>query len=95
MDVDEKLVDYVAQLSRIRLEGSEKQLLAEQLGRILAYVEKLKELNTDDVEPLAHPLETANVFREDEEKESLPADEALRNAPDSGNGFFQVPAVID
>ncbi len=95
MGIDEKVVDYVAQLSRIRLEGPEKQRLAEQLGRIVAYVEKLKELDTDDVEPLAHPLETTNVFRDDKEKESLSVDEALRNAPDKGNGFFQVPAVID
>ena len=95
MDVDGELVDYVAQLSRIRLEGPEKQRLAEQLGRIVAYVEKLKELDTDDVEPLAHPLETTNVFRDDKEKESLSVDEALRNAPDKENGFFQVPAVID
>ncbi len=95
MGVDGKMVDYVAQLSRIRLEGSEKQKLADQLGRIVAYVEKLKELDTDDVEPLAHPLETTNVFREDEGRESLSADEALRNAPDKRDGFFQVPAVID
>ena len=95
MDVDDKLVDYVARLSRIRLEGPEKQRLAEQLGRIVAYVEKLKALDTDDVEPLAHPLETTDVFREDKEKESLSAGEALRNAPDKGDGFFQVPAVID
>ena len=72
MGVDGKMVDYVAQLSRIRLEGPEKQRLADQLGRIVAYVEKLKELDTDDVEPLAHPLETTNVFREDKEKGSLP-----------------------
>ena len=95
MGIDEKVVDYVARLSRIRLEGPEKQRLAEQLGRIVAYVEKLKELDTDDVEPLAHPLETTNVFREDKEKESLSVEEALKNAPDSGDGFFQVPAVID
>ena len=94
MSVDEKVVDYVARLSRIRLEGPEKQRLAEHLGRIVAYVEKLKELNTDDVDPLAHPLETTNVFRDDEAKESLSVDEALRNAPDKGKGFFQVPAVI-
>ncbi len=95
MKVDEKIVDYVAQLSRIRLEKEEKLRFASQLDRILAYVEKLNELNTDDVEPLAHPLETTNVFREDEERKSLPTDEALKNAPDGSDGFFGVPAVID
>lgn len=95
MKVDEKLVDYVARLSRIQLGKEEKLKFADQLERILTYIEKLKELNTDDVEPLAHPLETTNVFREDEERESLPTDEALKNAPDGSGGFFGVPAVID
>lgn len=95
MEVDEKVVDYVAGLSRIRLDKSAKKKFAERLDRIVGYVTKLKELDTDSVEPLAHPLETVNVFREDEKKESLQQDEALRNAPESNDGFFSVPAVID
>jgi aspartyl-tRNA(Asn)/glutamyl-tRNA(Gln) amidotransferase subunit C len=95
MEIDEKLVDYVAKLSRIHLEGNEKARLAAQLGRIIAYVEKLNELDTDGVEPLAHPMETADVFREDDNSPPLSADQALANAPDRKDDFFTVPAVIE
>jgi aspartyl-tRNA(Asn)/glutamyl-tRNA(Gln) amidotransferase subunit C len=95
MQVDEKLVDYVAQLSRIHIEDKEKAKLAEQLGRIIGYVEKLAELDTEGVEPMAHPLDAADVFRADEEKESLSRDGALANAPDRKDDFFTVPAVIE
>ncbi len=95
MEIDGKMVDYVAGLSRIRLDECEKTDLARQLARILTYTGKLKELDVDEVEPLAHPLGTTNVFREDEAGEPLSNDEALRNAPDSKDGFFAVPAVID
>ena len=95
MDIDGKLVDYVVELSRIRLDDGEKKRLSGQLSRIIKYVEKLKELDTDGVEPLAHPLEVVNVFRNDEERPSLSRDQALANAPDRTGDFFTVPAVID
>ena len=94
MKVDENLVDYVARLSRLHLEGEEKARLAEQLGRIIAYVEKLNELDTDGVEPAFRVLRRRNVFRGDEPGEMLPPDEALANAPDRHEDAFRVPAVL-
>ena len=61
----------------------------------LGYVEQLGQVNTDNIEPLAHPLPVCNVFREDEPGESLPVNEALSNAPDAHDNFFTIPAVFD
>ena len=69
--------------------------MQQQLSAILDYVELLNTLNTDGVEPLAHPLPVQNVFRPDEEAPSLPPDEALRNAPNRVGDYFGVPAVFD
>ena len=64
-------------------------------NEILNYVEKLNELDTDNVEPLNHPIENVNVFREDELKPSVDTEEALKNAPDRTDEFFKVPKVIN
>ena len=66
-----------------------------QLSAILEYVGQLTELNTDGVEPMAHPLPLKNVFRPDELRPSLPVDEALRNAPSRSGDYFAVPAILD
>jgi len=93
MDIDQ--VKKVAKLSRLDLSDSDLAVMAKQLTAILEYVDQLGELNTDDVEPLAHPLPLQNAFRADENKPSLPVEEALRNAPARSGNFFAVPAVLD
>jgi aspartyl-tRNA(Asn)/glutamyl-tRNA(Gln) amidotransferase subunit C len=93
MDLQE--VSKVAKLARLQLSEADLARMAEQLSNILAYVDQLKELNTDNVEPLAHPLPVHNVFREDVPTGSLPVDKALANAPRRAGNFFGVPAVID
>jgi aspartyl-tRNA(Asn)/glutamyl-tRNA(Gln) amidotransferase subunit C len=85
----------VATLSRIRLSDAEVDRLASQLSSILAYVEKLGELDTDAVEPLAHPLPLRNVLRPDEPKPSLSPQDAVGGAPDAADNFFRVPRVLD
>ncbi|RPI67050.1 MAG: Asp-tRNA(Asn)/Glu-tRNA(Gln) amidotransferase subunit GatC, partial [Ignavibacteriales bacterium] len=62
--------------------------------QILAYVDKLNEADTENVEPLSYPVEGSNIFREDELKPSVSRDEALKNAPDQDDEFFKVPKVI-
>jgi len=93
MDIDE--VRKVARLARLDLSDADLGVMAKQLSAILQYVDQLKELNTDGVEPMAHPLPVQNVFRADEPAESLPVAEALRNAPIRHGDFFGVPAVLD
>jgi aspartyl-tRNA(Asn)/glutamyl-tRNA(Gln) amidotransferase subunit C len=93
MDIAE--VRKVARLGRLELSDDDLAVMARQLTAILGYVDQLKELNTDNVEPLAHPLPVQNVFRADELRPSLPVNEALRNAPTRAGDFFAVPAILD
>ncbi|NQT00069.1 MAG: Asp-tRNA(Asn)/Glu-tRNA(Gln) amidotransferase subunit GatC [Candidatus Omnitrophica bacterium] len=88
-------IEYVAKLARIDLAAKEKKKLTQQLGDILAYIEKLKQLNVDQIEPMSHVLPLKNVFRKDQVKPSLPADQALSNAPSQRNSSFSVPRIIE
>ena len=88
-------IDYVAKLARIELDQKQKDKFARQLTDILAYIEKLKQLNVDKVEPMSHVLPLKNVFRQDKLRPSLPTDKALSNAPSKDNSSFSVPRVIE
>jgi len=88
-------VEHVALLARLKLSEEEKHLFTTQLAKILEYVEKLNELNTDEVEPLFHVVPLSNVFREDEVRPSLPLEKVLKNAPKSSHGCFNVPKIIE
>jgi aspartyl-tRNA(Asn)/glutamyl-tRNA(Gln) amidotransferase subunit C len=88
-------VRKVARLARLELAEADLPRMAEQLNRILGYVDQLQQVDTDGVEPLAHPLPVRNVFRDDEPAPSLPLDEALKNAPARVGDYFGVPAVFD
>jgi aspartyl-tRNA(Asn)/glutamyl-tRNA(Gln) amidotransferase subunit C len=88
-------IKYVAHLARISLTPDEEKKLAAQLGGILGYIEKLKELDVTNVEPTAHAVPMVNVTRADELRPSLPHEEALRNAPRQANGLFIVPKIVE
>ena len=88
-------VKYVAHLARISLTPEEEQKIGAQLGNILGYIEKLKELDVSGVEPTAHAVPLVNVARPDEVRPSLPTEEALRNAPAKANGLFLVPKIVE
>lgn len=95
MSLSTEQVRKVAKLARLELSEAELPRMAEQLSSILDYVRQLDEVNTDGVEPMAHPLPISNVFRDDVPGESLPVDEALANAPTRLGDYFGVPAVFD
>ena len=88
-------VKYVAHLARISLSGEEEKKLGTQLGNILGYIEKLKEVDVSGVEPTAHAFPLVNVTRPDEVQPCLPHEEALRNAPAQANGLFMVPKIVE
>ena len=88
-------IRYVAALARLKLTNEEVRRFAEQIDHILAYVDKLQQLNTDDVPPTSHVVPVANVFRQDEVAPSLPVDAALANAPQREGPFLKVPRVIE
>jgi aspartyl-tRNA(Asn)/glutamyl-tRNA(Gln) amidotransferase subunit C len=85
---------HVAHLARLGLKPEEIEVFIRQLNDILMYVEKLQELDTEGVPPLAHVVPVVNAFREDKVQESLPRDQALDNAPAREEGSFVVPRII-
>jgi aspartyl-tRNA(Asn)/glutamyl-tRNA(Gln) amidotransferase subunit C len=88
-------INYVAELARIELTDEEKSKLGAQLGDILKYVDQLKEVNVDGVEPTSHSVPLTNVTRPDEIREGLSHQEAVKNAPRQVNGLFQVPKIVE
>jgi len=95
MKLTPEQVEHVALLGRIRLTEEERERFTTQLNSILSYFAQLQELDTTGVPPMSHAVPLENVFRADEERPSLPADEALRNAPDQDRECFRVPRVIE
>ena len=94
MAVTIKDVEYVASLAKLEFTTEEKERLTHELNEILLYVEQLNKLDTANVEPLSHVIELNNAFREDAVRPSIPAGEALKNAPSKDEKFFKVPKVI-
>lgn len=88
-------VSYVAQLARLELSPEEKTRLEGQLGHVLEYVDQLRNLNVDGIEPTAHAIPMVNVFRDDKSRPSLPIEQALKNAPQRMNDLFVVPKVVE
>jgi aspartyl-tRNA(Asn)/glutamyl-tRNA(Gln) amidotransferase subunit C len=88
-------VKYVAHLARLSLSPEEERKIGAQLGNILGYIEKLKEVDVSGVEPTAHAFPLVNVTRPDEVRPSLPHEDALRNAPAQANGLFIVPKIVE
>ena len=95
MALTSEQVRWVAHLARLELTDAESATMTRQLGAILDYVNQLGQVDTEGVEPLAHPLAIQNVFREDDPAPSLPVDSALSNAPDRRGDFYGVPAVLE
>ncbi len=87
-------VEYVAGLAKLNLDEAAKERLVREMGGILSYMDKLNELDTEDVAPMLHVLDISNVYREDVVGESLTQEEALKNAPASDDGYFLVPRIL-
>jgi aspartyl-tRNA(Asn)/glutamyl-tRNA(Gln) amidotransferase subunit C len=88
-------VKYVAHLARLSLTPDEEEKIGAQLGHILGYIEKLKEVDVSGVEPTAHAFPLVNVSRPDEARPSMSQQDALRNAPAQANGLFIVPKIVE
>ena len=93
-EIDADLVRHIGRLSRIELTEEQVQTFGRQLASIIDYFDKLQELETSEVEPMAHALEMHSVFGEDTLRESLTPQQALANAPQRDGDFFKVPKVI-
>jgi len=84
----------VSLLARLQLDEQQLDLMAQQMARIVQYVDQLAEVNTEGVEPMAHPFELTNVFRDDNLAQSLDREQALAAAPRTDGECFLVPAVL-
>ena len=88
-------VDHVARLARLALSADEKARMRQQLDRILGYIAKLNELDTEGVEPTSHAIRMVNVMRDDEVRPSLAPEAMLANAPERAGELFRVPRIIE
>ncbi len=95
MKITREQVQHVAKLARLSLSDDEVATFTGQMGDILAYVEKLNELNTDGIVPTSHAVPMENAFRDDVVRPSIGVENALANAPDRIADFFRVPKVIE
>jgi aspartyl-tRNA(Asn)/glutamyl-tRNA(Gln) amidotransferase subunit C len=88
-------IDYVANLARIALTDAEKQKFSAQLGHVIQYIEKLKEVDVTGVEPMAHASPVFNVWQADVAKSGLTVEGALQNAPAQRENMIAVPKVVE
>lgn len=94
MEVNDALIDNLASLAKLHFSEGEKQEIKSDLQRMIEFIDKLNELNTDGIEPVLHMSDGTNVFREDEIQGSVSREEGLKNAPATDGVFFKVPKVI-
>lgn len=94
MQLNDELIDKLATLARLEFDVVEKKEIKKDLTRILEFVEKINELDLENVEPLVFMSNDINVTREDEVKRDITRDDAFINAPKHDSDYFKVPKVI-
>ena len=94
MEVNNKLIEDIAKLAKLKFDESSSEKMKDDLEKILAFVDKLNEIDTEGVEPLIYMSDEVNVLRVDEISEETAQDEALKNAPQKDSDYFKVPTVL-
>ena len=95
MKITEELIDHIAHLARLEFKGEDKVSIQKDMERMIEFVDKLSEIDTENVEPLIFMSEEVNRLREDEPKVTVTHEEALRNAPKNDSDYFRIPKVLD
>lgn len=93
--INDETIEYVGILAKLELSEDEKEQAKKDMGRMLDYIDKLDELDTDGVEPMSHVFPMQNVFREDVVTNSDTREELLSNAPEQKDGMFMVPRTFE
>jgi aspartyl-tRNA(Asn)/glutamyl-tRNA(Gln) amidotransferase subunit C len=93
--IDIKTVDEIAHLARLEFNDESKNEVLNDLNRMLTFIDKLNELDTNNVEPLIYMTNESNILREDKPEITVSQKEALKNAPNKDSDYFKVPKVID
>lgn len=94
-EITDAEVRHVASLAKLALSEEELRRVGRELNRILDYFAELQQLDTAEVPITSHAIPLVNVYREDDVGESLPAEEAVQNAPDGVDGYFRVPRIVE
>ena len=93
--ISDEIIEYVGILAKLELSGEEREQAKADMGRMLDYIDKLNELDTDGVEPMSHVFSVNNVFREDTVTNGDDRDNMLKNAPEAKDGSYQVPKTVE
>lgn len=94
MEITDELVDHIANLARLEFSGENKAAIKADLTRIIGFVDQLNEVDTNGVEPLIFMMDSINVLREDEVKETITQAQALMNAPSKDSDYFKIAKVL-
>lgn len=95
MKITNELVEHIAHLARLEFEGESKDAIREDLSNIISFMEKLQEVDTENVEPLIFMTDEINHLREDIAEVSISKEEALKNAPQKDSDYFRIPKVLN
>ena len=95
MDISTETIDHLAHLARLEFKGAEKAAIKADIEKIIGFMDKLREIDTKDFEPLIFMSEELNRLREDLPQITLSQEEALRNAPKKDSDYFRIPKVLD
>lgn len=93
--ISDETIEYVGILAKLELSPEEREQAKKDMGRMLDYIDKLGELDTEGIEPMSHVFETTNVFREDVVTGTDMREEILKNAPGQKDGMFKVPRTVE
>ncbi|WP_367567388.1 Asp-tRNA(Asn)/Glu-tRNA(Gln) amidotransferase subunit GatC [Lacrimispora sp.] len=93
--IDDETIEYVGILAKLELDADEKEAAKKDMGRMLDYIDKLNELDTEGVEPMSHVFPIHNVFRQDVVENGDDRENILKNAPESKDGAFKVPKTVE
>jgi len=95
MKITDETVDHIAHLSRLEFEGEQKEAIRADLERIITFMDKLQEVDTENVEPLVFMSSEINRLRDDVPERTLTQEQALKNAPKRDSDYFRIPKVLD
>ena len=95
MEITNEIVDKLAKLAKLQFKDEQRDGIREDLIKIIAFVDKIDELDTEGVEPLVHMSREINVLREDEVKETITQTQALKNAPSKDSDYFKISTVLN
>jgi aspartyl-tRNA(Asn)/glutamyl-tRNA(Gln) amidotransferase subunit C len=95
MKISDELVQHIAHLARLEFEGDDLNQIKGDMSKIIGFMDKLSELDTENVEPLIFMTDQVNVLREDKSERKLTSEDALKNAPKRDSDYFRIPKVLD